>query len=223
MNRLFFFLLLPLQLFAADHLPMGSLDQTTLETFYPKIQEELSKELTRQSDGRTNRLTREYGYSFFKMEQGDRSYDPPPEFLEELGRKVCEQLGHPPQHFTNYIISLYETGFYLEPHVDINSDDPHEAGFYFSDNVYGLVLEADDSGHLYFIRHEDEGAPPLNGLPVCSLDEKAGMVFCLQGELRRTPYYHAVSRVAKRRVTVTFRAVHFSEKGDDDVVELSHS
>ena len=54
--------------------------------------------------------------------------------------------------------------------------------------------------------------PPLDAQHIYALDEKPGMVFCLQGQLRRAPYYHGVSRVANRRISLTFRVVRFEEE-----------
>ncbi len=94
---------------------------------------EVSKEFRHQDDGRTRRDTREYGFSFFKMLEGGDSYDPPPLFLQELGRDICRVLGHePPSEFNNIILSYYEKGFYLEPHVD--------SDLYFSERVYGIII-----------------------------------------------------------------------------------
>lgn len=186
--------------------PVGQLDSEVLERFYPQIMEEITKEFSLQNDGRTHRNTREYGYSFFKMENGDFSYVPPPAFLNALGYEICKALGHAPEEFTNIILSLYEEGFHLEPHVDINATDPHQ-GYYFDENVYGIIIEADSTGHLYFVRDEVNWVPPLNLEPVYSLEERPGVIFCLQGKYRKFPYFHGVSKISKRRISLTFRKV----------------
>lgn len=204
-----------LPLFASDPFPIGFIDQETLNLYAPKIYEVLEGELAHQNDGRTNRLTKEFGYSFFKMERGDFTYTAPPPFLQELGYKVCEALDHPPKDFTNFIISLYEEGYILEPHVDVACSDPYH-GFYFDERVYGVILEIDPEGHLYFIKHEGNEPAPLDGRPVYSLNEIPGMVFSLEGELRNAPYHHAVSRVANRRVSLTFRVVHLVEESKEN-------
>jgi len=186
----------------------GHLDSQILIKFMPKIMQEVSKEFSQQNDGRTHRNTREYGYSFFKMENNDFSYTPPPQFLQELGAEICKALGQKPVEFTNIILSCYGTGFHLEPHVDVNAKDLYKnCHFYFEENVYGIVIEADPTGHLYFVNWNNGLMPPLDLPPVCELKEKEGTIFCLQNEWRRSPYFHAVSKVSNRRISITFRRV----------------
>jgi hypothetical protein len=190
-------------------LPQSQLAPEILSHYVPLINEEIKKVFAHQDDGRTRRDTREYGYSFFKMENNDFTYSPPPSFFQELGTHICQALGHEPVEFTNIILSLYEEGFHLEPHVDVNVKDLYKnCTFYFDENVYGIVLEADPTGHLYFVKWEGEGlVPPLNLEPIYALEEYPGMIFCLQGPLRQSPYFHAVSTVSKRRISITFRTV----------------
>ncbi len=187
--------------------PQNQLDSEIVDYFYLQIMKELEMDFAHQSDGRTHRDTREYGYSFFKMENGDFSYTAPPEFLQAFGNKICESLGHPHQEFNNIILSAYKEGFHLEPHFDINSSDPHEKGYYFDENVYGIIIEADATGHLYIVRDDVNLVPPLDLAPIYSIEEKRGTVFCLQGKYRRLPYFHGVSRVSRGRVSITFRKV----------------
>lgn len=187
--------------------PIGQLDPEILDRFYPEIMEEVEKEFSLQNTDRTICNTREYGYSFFKMENGDFSYSPPPQFLQDLGIEVCKALNQPPENFTNIILSLYIEGFHLEPHIDINASDAHDKGYYFDENVYGVIIEADPTGHLYFIRDEENSVPPLNLDPLYSIEEKPGSIFCLQGDYRKAPYFHGVSEVTKRRISITFRKV----------------
>lgn len=187
--------------------PLGQLDSKILDSFYPHIMGEVKKEFVLQDDGRTRRNTREYGYSFFKMEAGKFEFNPPPEFLNVLGSEICMALGHPPQKFTNIILSCYEKEFHLEPHFDTNSTDPHK-GYYFDENVYGIIVEADPTGHLYFVQYEGGPTPPLDLEVVYSLQEKPGTIFCLQGDYRRIPFFHGVSHVSNRRLSITFRTVN---------------
>ncbi|MFZ4100255.1 MAG: hypothetical protein ACOYKZ_08040, partial [Chlamydiia bacterium] len=94
----------------------GVLDAHVLAEFTPLIMEEVAKEFSHQDDPRTRRDTRQYGFNFFKMLSSDFSYTPPPEFYQRLGAHVCKALGHePPAEFTNVILSVYESGFHLEP------------------------------------------------------------------------------------------------------------
>ncbi|MDN3506673.1 MAG: hypothetical protein P0S96_05545 [Simkaniaceae bacterium] len=189
-------------------IPQSKVDSTVLSHYTPYIKEELKDELALQDDERTHRFTREYGYSFFKMAQGDFSFTPPPEFLQEIGALVCEALGHEPVEFTNIILSNYDEDFSLEPHVDINEEDnSKDFDFYFDERVYGIIIEPDLSGHLYFVKWEEGLVPPLNLEPIYSLSEEAGTVFCLQDELRKFPFFHGVSKVSNHRISITFRTV----------------
>src|SRR5579872_6246702 len=192
-----------------DPIPMGKLDPHILAEFEPLIRAEAAKEFALQDDARARRNTREYGFSFFKMVNGDFSYSPPPEFFQRLGAHICQALGHEPVEFTNIIFSVYEKGFHLNPHVDVNKKDLRgTAPFYFGERVYGLVIEPDPTGHLYFAKWEGkEWSPPVDIEPVYSIDEKAGTVFCLEGDFRRSPYFHAVSPVSNKRISLTFRTV----------------
>lgn len=190
-------------------IPQIQLDPEILLQFFPDIMGEVAKEFVQQNDARTQRNTREYGYSFFKMLQGDFSYASPPPFFQELGAHICKAFGHEPIEFTNIILSYYEEGFHLEPHVDVSVQDLYgNAPFYFDENVYGIVIESDPTGHLYFVKWEGDGLMlPLDLEPLYSLTEFPGIAFCLQGEFRKTPYFHAVSRVSHRRISITFRTV----------------
>ena len=188
----------------------GVLDAHVLAEFTPCIMEEVNKEFSHQNDPRTRRDARQYGLNFFKMLSGDFSYAPPPEFYQRLGAHVCKALGHePPAEFTNIILSVYESGFHLEPHVDVNIKNLYgDAPFYFSERVYGIVIEPDPTGHLYFAKWEGEGlVPPMDIEPIYSLEEQAGTIFCLEGEFRKTPYFHAVTPVSNHRISITFRTV----------------
>jgi hypothetical protein len=191
-------------------IPIGVLDQGVLEEFISSITAEVDQEFRHQEDGRTRRNTREYGLSFFKMLRSDFTFNPPPEFLQELGKRVCRGLGHePPNIFTNIILSVYEKDFHLEPHVDVGNKDRYgDTPFYFDERVYGVVIEADPTGHLYFAKWEGPGlVPPLEIEPVFCLKEQKGTIFCLEGDFRSTPYFHAVSCVSNQRISITFRTV----------------
>ncbi len=211
MYRVLFFLCLVTNVFATTSLsiPKAKMDPRDLAVYLPFIQQELGGELSLQNDGRTKRRTIEYGYSFFRMEKGDYRFNRPPYFLEELGRDVCRALGREPKQFTNIILSQYGPGYSLEPHVDVGKKDRYPgADFYFDEEVYGIVIQPDPTGHLFFVRWNGGLKPPLGLNPVYALKEEQGSVFCLQGPLRKTPYFHGVSRVAGERISVTFRTVH---------------
>lgn len=191
-------------------LPEGKLEAELLAPYIPLVMEELSKEFSLQNTSRTQRCTREYGYRFFELEKGNKEFTPIPEFFQKLGDEICKGLGHPPQTFMNVILSIYDEGFHLEPHMDIYEKMPFSnRDYFFGENVYGIVIEPDSSGHLYFVTTE-EALPPLGLDPIYSLEEVVGSIYCLSGPFRRFPYFHGVSRVAKQRITITFRTVCFS-------------
>lgn len=190
-------------------MPQAQLDSEVLEGYIPAIKAELAEKFAEQCDGRTRRATREYGYSFFKMEQGDYTYNRPPEFLQKLGGEVCRALGDEPVEFTNVILSYYGEGFHLEPHVDVGINNLYKnCRFYFGKKVYGLIVEADPTGHLYFVKWDEDLMPPLDLEPIYAVGEEKGTIFCLCGKLRSRPYFHGVSPVSKQRISITFRTVH---------------
>ncbi len=189
-------------------IPLSILKQDLLESYMPAILAEVDKELSEQNDHRTHRCTREYGFSFFKMEKNDFYFDPPPHFLQNLGAEVAKACGDEPVYFTNIILSVYDADFNLEPHADVSEKNRYgDAAFYFGEKVYGLVVEADPTGHLYFVKWEDGIKPPLNLEKIYEVEEKPGSAFCLTGEYRTSPYFHGVSKVSKRRISLTFRTV----------------
>eukprot|EP00009_Paramoeba_aestuarina_P012315 CAMPEP_0201527300 /NCGR_PEP_ID=MMETSP0161_2-20130828/34690_1 /ASSEMBLY_ACC=CAM_ASM_000251 /TAXON_ID=180227 /ORGANISM="Neoparamoeba aestuarina, Strain SoJaBio B1-5/56/2" /LENGTH=199 /DNA_ID=CAMNT_0047928061 /DNA_START=287 /DNA_END=886 /DNA_ORIENTATION=- len=159
-----------------------------------------------QDDGLTRRGTREYGYSFFGMEQGEFAFKEPPAYVQELGDLVCERMGKEKRRFTNIILSNYHEGFYLQPHADMDEEQSEQQNlrFFFAEEVFGVIIQPDNTGHLYFEK---------DGEKVVELEEKEGLLFALEGTLRHLPYNHAVTSVEKRRISVTFREVFRKEEG----------
>ena len=192
-----------------DPFPKSQISLDALEPYMDEVHAEIKKEFSYQHDERTHRDTREYGYSFFKMKNGDFNLTPIPGFLQDIGSLVCQSLGHSKQIFTNIILSLYKEGFHLEPHVDSHATHRYSEKFYFEENVYGIIIEPDEDGHLYFVL-DGENFSPRSGLDsFYELEEKVGSTFCLQGKFRIKPYFHGVSKVKKRRISITFRTVIF--------------
>lgn len=190
-------------------IPVSQLDEQVLDAFIPEIMQELEQDVVVQNDGRTRRGTREYGYSYFRLENKNYTLAPIPDFLQSLGEKVCEELGYAPHYFNNVILSFYEKGYFLEPHEDVNDSMPNLKGYFFDENVFGIVVEADETGHLYFVKDEVNRIPQLNLKPVYELEEKNGTVYCLCGPFRKFPFFHGVTKVSNRRISVTFRTVNF--------------
>jgi hypothetical protein len=79
--------------------------------------------------------------------------------LQELGDDISKALDRSYRVFNNIILSVYEEGFHLEPHIDINSTD-HQTNFYFQEEIFGIVIEPDSTGHLYFIQKFINPIPP---------------------------------------------------------------
>eukprot|EP01130_Rhizamoeba_saxonica_P018478 TRINITY_DN9259_c2_g1_i3.p1 TRINITY_DN9259_c2_g1~~TRINITY_DN9259_c2_g1_i3.p1 ORF type:complete len:156 (-),score=21.28 TRINITY_DN9259_c2_g1_i3:29-496(-) len=109
-----------------------------------------------QNDGRTFRNTIEFGYSYHRMSTNDFSYTPEPSFLQELGLEIVnayenDQLEHTlDEPFTNIIVSLYEDGMELEPHIDMHQNHPLQEGFYFDPNVYDVHFIFDPINRKYY-------------------------------------------------------------------------
>lgn len=198
----------------------GKLSPELLSKYLEPIYQELRGELAYQDTERTHRATCEYGYSFFKMEQGDFTYTYPPAFLQELGEHICRALGDEPEPFTNIILSYYDKGFHLAPHVDVGYHNRYgECQFYFGEKVYGIVIEADSKGSLYFVQWQKDLTPPLDLEPIYVLPEENGAIFCLKGQWRSIPYFHGVSLVANKRISITFRTVIRTDDKLDNAVD----
>ena len=76
--------------------------------------------------------------------------------------------------------------------------------------VLGVVLVPDEEGHLQYQHHPAKGEKPPPDSPVLfALPEEVGTCFCMQGQVRHWPYYHSVSAVAQKRVSLTIRTTHF--------------
>lgn len=195
-----------------ESIQIGRLSPEALAHYTPLILEELNLGTAFQNDLRTQRKTRELGYSFFKMMEGDFTYSSPPQHLNELGQEVCRALGHPKVEFTNFILSFYDPGYHLEPHFDMDESGLDKYGFCWGEEVFGLIIEPDPTGHLYYVKYEGkESVPPLNLDPIYSLKEEPGTVFLMRGKFRHAPYNHGVQQVSKRRISVTFRTTQINK------------
>ena len=161
-----------------------------------------------QDTAKTKRKTCSFGYDYFTLLDGDKTFTPIPYYLEKLCKISIASfpekynLGDY-KNYLNVIVSFYENGYQLEPHIDVDMTDRFSDGkktdFYFGEHVIGVVLQADETGRFY-ISKEDE---------VMEVDEAVGTTFLLTGELRRKPYYHGVNVVTHSRISVTFRTVMF--------------
>lgn len=190
-----------------EPIPHATVVESLWQPYYSQILAELENDLLHENRSRTVRNTLQYGYSFMKLEKGDFSYTPIPPFLQELGDRISEALGYPQEEFDNVIISIYDEGYHLEPHVDTSPINHPRRLYYFGERILGIVIEADPTGHLYFVEHEGRGIPPVDRPVVYEMEEVPGTIFSLEGDYRHAPYYHGVSPVSSRRISITFRTV----------------
>lgn len=166
----------------------------------------------------TLRETYNFGYNYFAMRHGDYSATEIPHFLKNLCQHCIQSfpdsqdLGHS-QEYNNVIVSIYDAGYCLEPHIDVDIHDQMTDGkkvdFYFGENVLGVVLVPDVEGKFFI----SEASSDIHSCKsrISSLNETAGTVFLLQGKYRRHPYLHGVSHVKNKRISVTFRTVYFNQ------------
>ena len=173
-----------------------------------------------QITAETNRMSYSFGYDYFRMEVGDYTYAPIPGPLQVLLREGLESLkavakvkNSNPQAYQSCIVSIYQTGGQLEPHVDVDSPKDtslvNPRDFFFGDEVIGVILEADRDGKFYLLESKSEGPQSYDRNRAIYLDEEAGTVFLLSGPRRRAPFFHGVSPVKGRRISVTYRTVSF--------------
>ncbi len=187
--------------------------------YVAEARNQLARRVTRlEKKPDTTRRTRNYGYDFDLLKEGDRTFADFPPALFRLCAETILQLETvtgkklpAPEAFTNCIVSDYEPDFRLKPHIDVNRDraERFNSGFYFGP-VIGVVLIADTlpkntppsspRGTLYLLDEKKQKHP---------LDEVDGMAFLLDGP-NRDRYPHGVDVVHTRRLSVTFRTVEFT-------------
>lgn len=164
----------------------------------------------------TVRETIEFGHSFIKMRRGDfSSYDPLPQFLVDLCQYAIGKLeaaGEPPlppaTDFNNCILSVYQPGYKLEPHIDQNRKNAGDRGFYFGDVIIGIILRPDTQSRFYI--HETSVKEELPACRKIFIDESIGTVFVLNGSNRS--FFHGVAPVERSRISLIFRSTHFNQQ-----------
>ncbi|MEQ9116057.1 MAG: hypothetical protein RLN62_04620 [Rickettsiales bacterium] len=191
-----------------NSLPSKQINHSIVSDSYNWVKENIKADF--QVTNNTKRYISSYGYDYLKLVNGDSTYTPIPEILLEL----CKEISYAFQEhslpncerYQNIIVSVYNSGFLLEPHVDVNKESKSlsKPGFYFGNIVLGVVLKKDETGHLY-VSHDSD---PFT--PIMDLEEKEGTAFLLQEEFRFRPYLHGVTKTTNERVSVTFRTVELS-------------
>uniref|UniRef100_A0A7S4G1S8 Fe2OG dioxygenase domain-containing protein n=1 Tax=Eutreptiella gymnastica TaxID=73025 RepID=A0A7S4G1S8_9EUGL len=166
--------------------------------------------------GSLSRKTINFGWDFVGLERGEKTWIEFPEEIATLRDAVVAALApHAPgpgAQYDNVIVSIYGPGEGLQAHFD--RDERADRGisriYYFGEQVLGVVLVPDEEGHLQYQHHPAKGEKPPPDSPVLfALPEEVGTCFCMQGQVRHWPYYHSVSAVAQKRVSLTIRTTHF--------------
>lgn len=166
----------------------------------------------------TNRKTDTFGYDYFKMADGDFTFTPIPEVLTKLCDKIHKAFAATGynvsgcDNYKNVIVSYYEQGYQLEPHIDVDSiyksTNGKPVNFYFGEDILGVIVEADTQGGLYFVQSDDAAkVRQPHQQAIYSLEEAPGLAYLLTGKLRHAPYYHGVSAIQRSRMSITFRTV----------------
>lgn len=179
-----------------------------------------TKSISRQESEHTSRTTYNFGYNYFKMQDGDYTFVEIPEFLIDLCKEIIKKFQQSlnitlPDYslFKNVIVSIYQTGDQLEPHIDVDATKPETTkkpvDFFFGDDVLGVILESDINGHFYLQESSCDLKPLYDSKRAIHLKEEEGMAFLLNGIARREPYYHGVSPVQNKRISITYRTVVF--------------
>lgn len=167
-----------------------------------------------------DRTMYEFGYSFDAMRNGNNIFTPFPEIVESICVEALARLSEatgealpPAADFTNCIISHYKAGQSLPLHIDIGKEQTtqrgKQLGFYFGEQVIGIVLQADEKGNFFIQQAKDGKLPIYNAEEALPLPEEDGSIFILQGAGRFAPYYHGVTPVKNERISLTFRTVEF--------------
>lgn len=179
-----------------------------------------------QETDHTRRTTFEFGHSYHRLKKGDKRVEPMPRVLVELLVAAIEVLQPRADHpipnakaFKNCIISVYEQGDQLEPHPDINETKPRmfaggkKGGYYFGEDIISIIIEADDTGRLYFVEPGPKGRGKKDDSEILPVDEQIGTVLLMSGDLRFA-LNHGVTQLKpdrpRRRISLTFRTVEFT-------------
>jgi hypothetical protein len=169
------------------------------------------QERFRWSAAKLPRDTLEFGMVYRELEEGRTVVHPMPECIVNIRKilharfqdKISEGLR--PEEFDNCIVSIYEAGDGMAPHVDRSqaiARDGKERNYYFGDSIFGLILVPDTKERLYFINPENNEKIFLN--------EEKGMAFLFQGQLRQK-WKHGLDPVETSRISLTFRKVNFKK------------
>lgn len=205
----------PLQ--GLEMIPLSKINSESVDTVMKYLQKDNNKKIAFQKTSKTMRKTYSLGYDYFALSDGIDTFTPIPDYLKMLCQECIHsfskeyQLGKA-EDYLNVIVSFYEPGYRLEPHVDVDFSDRITDGkhvnFYFGENVLGIILQADPTGKLYFLKSDEESLLD-NQEKFLELNEFSGMTYLLNQHLRRKPFYHGVSQVTEHRLSVTFRTVKF--------------
>jgi len=170
----------------------------------------------RQNSPHTHRTTIEFGCAYRELKKGKRQFSNPPPAISLLFDYARQALlkSHGasisiPENFDNCILSCYQTGDQLQPHIDIDEKSYQDGrtAFYFGEPIIGLVLQSDSTGCLYLQHHTGASIPVYDPETAAHLEEKNGLAFIFTHEARHAPYYHGVSPVTNSRISLTYRTL----------------
>ena len=159
-----------------------------------------------------------FGYGTYScLVNDDFSFTQIPKFLHTLSEHARAQLeaktGQRPgdaSPFNNCIISAYEPGFKLAPHIDAHKSKPamsQEGRIFYYDDILGVVVEADEEGKLYLLDTPNIRDIASGTARKHFIEEEDGTVYLLNGAERL--FYHGVSDIKRRRLSIVFTHLRF--------------
>ncbi len=179
------------------------------ESFLSNI-EALENEVRHQWNQATYyRETIDFGKVFPALEEGRLEEKPIPPFIVEIRNQLFEKFKEKldendrPEDYDNIILTIYQSGDGIAPHIDRNLEwalRAEDRKYYFGESIIGLIVEPDTLQSLFFQN------PALGEESRFYLNEEQGTAFLFQGELRHK-WKHGLLPIENRRISITFRKV----------------
>jgi len=152
------------------------------------------------------------GKCFQLSKRGGLKKGPFPPFIVEIRNQLFEKFKEEldendlPEDYDNIILTIYQSGDGIAPHIDRNLEWALRAEnrrYYFGESIMGLIVEPDTMQSLFF---QD---PAVGEESRFHLNEEQGTAFLFQGELRHK-WKHGLLPIENRRISITFRKVERS-------------
>lgn len=181
------------------------LPETLLENIHSLNQENMHT----WADAKYYRETIDFGKVFPALEEGHIIERPIPDFIAEIRNQLFHIFKNQikedatAEAYDNCIITIYQSGNGIAPHVDRNfewASKNEKRKYYFDDSIIGLIVKPDIVQSLYFENPNDEEQSRFY------LKEKAGFAFMFQDSLRNE-WKHGLLPVTQERISMTFRRV----------------